>query len=75
MSDTEKCLTDLEDTVMEFVKSEHQKEKFFKNESSLLRDLWNNTKCINIHPWGCKQTVKDWAHRHRYIVIHILGVP
>ena len=27
MSDTEKCLTDLEDTVMEFVKSEHQKEK------------------------------------------------
>lgn len=27
MSDTEKCLTDLEDTLMEFIKSEHQKEK------------------------------------------------
>lgn len=40
MSDTEKCLTDLEDTVMEFIKSEHQKEKqMLKNESSLLRDL------------------------------------
>ena len=68
MSDTEKCLTDLEDTVMEFIKSEHQKQKqMLKNESSLLRGLWNNTKCINIHPWGHKETVTTehtQTHQH-----------
>ena len=60
---------------MELIKSEHQKEKqILKNESSLLRDLWNNTKCINIHPWGHKETVMT-EHIQRHINIHSIGVP
>ena len=38
---------------MELIKSEHQKEKqILKNESSLLRDLWNNNEHANIHIIG-----------------------
>ena len=47
-SDTEECISDPEDRIMEITQSEQQKEK---NENSL-RDFWDNIKCTNIHIIG-----------------------
>ena len=52
LSDTEECISDLEDRIVEITQSEQQKEKWIlKNEDSL-RDLWDSIKHNNIHIIG-----------------------
>ena len=49
LGDTQECISNLEDRIMEITQSEQQKEKqFFFNE----KDVWNNIKCTNIHIIG-----------------------
>ena len=44
LSDTEECISDLEDRIIEITQSKEQKEKqIFKNEY-ILRDIWDNIK-------------------------------
>ena len=48
LSDTEECLSDLEERIMQIIQSEQQKEnQIFKNKN-ILRDLWENNKNTNI---------------------------
>ena len=39
LSDTEECVSDLEDRIMEITQSEQQKEKLIKKNKGNLRDL------------------------------------
>ena len=48
LSDTEVCISDMENRIMEIIQSRQQNEKPLKNESNL-RDLRNNIKLSKIH--------------------------
>ena len=53
LSDTEKCISDLEDRIIEFTnQNSRKKNKFFLNEC-ILRDLWD--KSINTHIIGAPE--------------------
>ena len=47
LSDTEECINDLEDRIMEITQSEQKKEKKNLNENNL-RDLFSSIKRTNI---------------------------
>ena len=48
LSDTEVCISDMENRIMEIIQSGQQNEKPLKTESNL-RDLRNNIKLSKIH--------------------------
>ena len=43
LSETEEWINDLEDTMIEMIEAEQNKEKRIKRNEDSLRDLWNNT--------------------------------
>ena len=49
ITEAEEGIRDLEDRMVEFTAMEQNKEKRMKRNEDILRDLWNNIKCNNIH--------------------------
>ena len=49
ITEAEEQISDLEDRMVEFTATEHNKEKRMKRNEDSLRDLWDNIKCTNIH--------------------------
>ena len=52
LNETEKCISELEDRLMEIIHSEQWKEKQFLKNGNHLRDFWDNIKHTNIHIIG-----------------------
>ena len=52
LNDTEECISDLEDRIMEITQSEQQIERQMKKNESNVQDLWDNIKCANLHIVG-----------------------
>ena len=52
ITEAEEWISDLEDRMVEFTAVEQNKEKRMKINEDSLRDLWDNTKCNNIHIIG-----------------------
>ena len=50
--EAEEQISDLEDKIVEITASEQNKERRMKRIEDSLRDLWDNTKCTNIHIIG-----------------------
>ena len=51
-TEAEERISDLEDRMVEFTATEHNKEKRMKRNEDSLRDLWDNVKRTNIHIIG-----------------------
>ena len=52
ITEAEEWISDLEDRMVEFTAAEQTKEKRMKRNEDSLRDLWDNSKCNNIHIIG-----------------------
>ena len=52
ITEAEERISDLEDRMVEFTAAEQTKEKTMKRNEDSLRDLWDKTKCKNIHIIG-----------------------
>ena len=52
MTETEAWVNDLEDRMVEIIATEQNIEKIIKRNEDSLRDLWDNSKCTNIHIIG-----------------------
>ena len=56
LNDTEECISDMKDKMMEVTQSEQQRERQMKKNKSNTLDLWNNIKhaqlCITGVPEG-----------------------
>ena len=48
ITEAEELISDLQDKIVEITTTEQNKEKRMKRIEYSLRDLWDNTKCINI---------------------------
>ena len=52
ITETEEQINDLEDRMVEIIATEQNIEKRMKRNKDSLRDLWDNTKCMNICTLG-----------------------
>ena len=52
ITEAEEWISELEDRMVEFTVTEHNKEKRMKRNEDSLRDLWDNIKRTNIHIIG-----------------------
>ena len=52
ITEAEEQINDLEDRMVEITAVEQNKEKRMKRNEDILRELWNNIKCNNIHIIG-----------------------
>ena len=52
ITEAEEWISVLEDRLVEFTAMEQNKEKRMKRNVNILRDLWDNIKCTNIHIIG-----------------------
>ena len=52
ITEAEERTSKLEDRMVEITSTEQNKEKRMKRNEDSLRDLWDNTKCTNIHIIG-----------------------
>ena len=52
ITEAEESISNLEDRRVEFTAVEHNKEKRMKRNEDILRDLWDNIKCTNVHILG-----------------------
>ena len=59
ITEAEKQISDLEDTMVEITTPEHNKEKRTKSNEDSLRDLWDNNKHNNIHIIGIPEEQKE----------------
>ena len=48
LNETEECISDLEDRIMEIIQSAQQTERRMKKNESNIWDVWDNIKCTNI---------------------------
>ena len=49
VTEAEEWISDLEDRMVEIIATEQNIEKRIKRNEDSLRDLWDNSKCTNIH--------------------------
>ena len=61
--EAEKCISEVEDTMVEITKAEQNKEKGIKRNEDSFRDLWDNIKCKNIQTRGSKKKTKGKGMR------------
>ena len=52
ITEAEERINDLEDRMVEIIATEQNIEKIIKRNEDSLRDLWDNSKCTNIHIIG-----------------------
>ena len=52
VTEAEEWISDLEDRMVEIIATEQNIEKRIKRNEDSLRDLWDNSKCTNIHIIG-----------------------
>ena len=55
ITEAEEWISDLEDRMMKINASKQNIEKRMKRNEGRLIDLWNNTKCTNIHSIGVSE--------------------
>ena len=55
ITEAEEQINDLEDRMVEITATEKNIEKRMKRNEGRLIDLWNNTKCTNIHSIGVSE--------------------
>ena len=53
-----KKISELEKKLIEVIQFERQKEEGMKENEQSLRDLWDTTKCVNIHIKGAPKGKK-----------------
>ena len=67
ITETEECINDLEDRMIEITATEQNKEKRMKRNEDSLRDFWDNIKYTNIHiigvPEGEDKELKKYLNR------------
>ena len=59
ITEAEEWISDLEHRMVEFTAVEQNKEKRMKRNEDSLRDLWDNTKCKNIHIIGVPEEERE----------------
>ena len=69
ITEADEWINDLEDKMVESTAAEQNTEKRMKRNEDSLRDLWDNTKCINICIIGVpegeeKKDLKKYLKRH-----------
>ena len=65
ITEAEERINDLEDRMVEIIATEQNIEKIIKRNEDSLRDLWDNSKCTNIHIIGVpeeEEREKTWEN-------------
>ena len=65
ITEAEEQINDMEDRMVEITATEQNTEKRMKRNEDSLRDLWDNSKCTNIHIIGVpeeEEREKTWEN-------------
>ena len=67
ITEAEERISDLEDRKVEFIATEHNKEKRMKRNEDRLRDLWDNIKCTGIRIIGFPEGEEERKDPRKYL--------